>query len=405
MLQSKHLMFSAITLALLCSAVDAQFKIEQVAKLSNPLEESLRFRGGREVVFTDDETKMAVGFYGSTVQFFDLKNNVAIGEPIRTSGDGEIGFVNNDIAYTADWDSVSLWDVSSGQQIGNTLPHMLREDSVIHPAVGQQGRYMATRVTMKSVQLWDVLARKQIGIPLEYSSQVHSMRFSNDGETLIVRAGGFIYAIDSETGNEVAGPLAAGWLFKHFPDQQKLVTTEQVGEGFHQLVVRSTDREGWPEFHRSDLPGRLKRIIALDDDQVLLQASKEDYTPAMFIVSLENPGRRTKIESDADRAFGVIVPEDQKYWICSNIQNISCQEFGQSEPVWQKQVPRSGYDQHLRALNNEYFIIRDKNENFGIYKIADGSEVWKQAGVKRFFQTKNIIALCNEDGIEIWAME
>lgn len=42
--------------------------------------------------------------------------NVPIGEPIGTAGDGEVGFVNNEIAYTADWDSVRY----SGYQFGPT---------------------------------------------------------------------------------------------------------------------------------------------------------------------------------------------------------------------------------------------------------------------------------------------
>ncbi len=70
-----------------------------------------------------------------------------------------------------------------------------------------------------------------------------------------------------------------------------------------------------------------------------------------------------------------------------------------------KQVPPSGHDQHLYPFGSEHLVIRDKQENFGIYKVADGGEVWHQTGVKRFGLTKNVIALCKSDGVEIWRLE
>lgn len=119
----------------------------------------------------------------------------------------------------------------------------------------------------------------------------------------------------------------------------------------------------------------------------------------------DRTGRRRLVPTNADSAFELVVAQDKRHWICSNIRNISCQQFGKSEPVWQKQVPPSGYDLHLYPFDSEHFVIRDKQENFGIYKVADGREVWNQAGVKEFSLSKNKIALCKSDGVEIWAME
>ncbi len=405
MLAIKHTVLAAILLALSCSAVSAQLKIQRVAKFGDPNEGNRRFSGGREVEFSDDETKLFTAFYGCTVQLFDLKKNEPIGYPIRTSGDGEVGFVNNEIAYTADWESVRLWDTKSGQQIGDEIPHELREDTIIPPAISRDGRYIATRATMKSVQLWDVSTRKLIGKPRDYSAVVHSIRFADNGGLLIVGTGGSLFGIATDSGDDVAGPVASGRRFYHFARQQKLVTTEEAPEGTNQLVIRSTDQKSWPVTHRSNLQGKLKRIVVLGDNQLLVQTSKKDYTPAMFIISLDKPTARIEVESDADRAFGLIVSQDKRYWICSNIRNFTCQKFGDSKPVWQKQIPPSGYDQHPYPLNDEYFIIRDKQDNFGIYRIEDGSEVWTQPGVKRFATTKNKIAICSSDGVEIWEME
>ena len=395
----------AIVLALFCSVANAQLRFHQVARLDDPNDPARRFRGGREVEFTADGERLITAFYGCTLQLFDLKRNAYIGKPIRTSGDGEVGFVNNEVAYSADWDSVRLWDAKFGQQIGEPIPHELREDTTINPAIDSQGKLIATRATMKSVQLRNVATRELIGAQLNFPAIVQSIRFSDDDRLLFVRAGGLLYAIDVDTGKEVLEPLKSEWQFKHFPEQQILVTSEQVGDGLYQLVIRSTDQRGWPETHHSDLPGKLKRLVALSDNHVLVQVSKQDYTPGLFTFDLAKPETRVEVKSNADRAFTVFVPQDKRHWICSNIRNISCYRFGESEPVWQMLTPPSGYDQQLYPLDDQHFIIRDKQENFGIYKIADGSEVWTHAGVKRFSRAKDRIALCTSAGVEVWTME
>jgi hypothetical protein len=45
--------------------------------------------------------KMIAAFFGSTARLFDLKRKVPLCEPIRNAGDGEVGFVNHKIGYTA----------------------------------------------------------------------------------------------------------------------------------------------------------------------------------------------------------------------------------------------------------------------------------------------------------------
>lgn len=402
MLTYKRLVLMTITSVLLCSAADAQFNLHRVAEFGNPEVGPRRITGGREVEFSADGDVMIAAFYGSTAQLFDLRSNTPIGVPIRTAGDGEVGFVNHEIAYTADWRSVRLWDVKTGQQIGDAIPHELREDTIIRPAISPDGELIASRATMNSVQLLDVTSREMIGSELTYSTVVHSIRFSGDGKILFVRAGGLLHAIDSETGDNLVSPIKSGWRFYYFPEQQKLVTTERVGENSDRLVFRSTDQKNWPVLYSSNLPGEFTRIVPLSDSQFLLQAKESDYTPAMFVVSLDDPDSRIEIESDADRAFNVVVAQDKRHWVSTNIRDIRCHRLGESEPVWKRQIPPSGYDQHLFPFDDEHFVILDKQDNFGIYKIADGSEVWNQDGVNRFKLSKDKIAFCNGDGVEVW---
>lgn len=405
MLTSKRIVLMAIVSVLCCSAADAQFKVQRVTVFENPNVGARRITGGRQVEFADDGLKMIAAFYGSSAQLFDLGSNTPIGEPIRTAGDGEVGFVNNEIAYTADWNSVRLWDTKTGQQVGDAIRHELREDTIIPPAISPKGELIATRATMNSVQLLDVTTRKMIGNELKYATEINSIRFSDDGEVLLVRTGGSLHVIDSESGENVVAAIKSGWRYQYFPQQQKLITTERGDEGFDRLVIRSTDQPNWPVTYQAELPGRLQRIVALDDNQVLLQAQNSDYTPAMFVYPLDKPDSRIEVESSADRAFDVVISQDKLHWICSNIRDIRCHRFGDSEPVWLKQVPPSGSDQHLSPFDDEHFVIRDKHENFGVYKISDGERVWEQTGVKRFKLANGMIAFCNSEGVEIWGLE
>lgn len=394
----------ALALVLCSSLADAQLHVQRVAEFPSPGATSPRFNGARALKLSADGKTLIAAFYGCWAQLFNLVDHQPVGAAFRTSGDGQVGFVNDAIAYTADWNSMRLWNTSTGKQLGEAIPHELREDTIISPAISSQGNLIATRATMKSVQLRDVKTHQLIGAPISYASNVSAMRFSADGTRLLVLSGGSLHAIDTLTGQQVAGPFKSGWRFHLFSQANKLVTTE-TNNGSPQLVIRSTDQQGWPETHRVDLPGNTKHVFELDDSQILVQVSKPDYKPALFILDLNQPDLSSEVKTDADRAFSIIVPENKQYWICSNIHDIRCQKFGDPKPVWLKRVPSSGYDQPVFPLSNQHFIIRDKQKTFGINKISDGSQVWTRPGVRRFQHSDNTIALGTEAGIEIWAYQ
>ena len=403
MLANKRTGISSLAFSvLLFSIATAQPQFERIAVFEHPTDGARRITGGREVAFSENGTKLIAAFYGSKARIYDLRDMSAVTKAISTAGDGEIGFVNDDIAYTADWTTLRLWDTGTGKRIGIPMAHELREDTIISPAIGPEGKMLATRSTMQSVQLWNVTKRRQKGKEFQYPNEVGSIRFTSDGKYLLVRAGSSIYGIDTGSHEQVVGPINSGWRYYHVAQSQLLVTTEQTGDGPHQLVIRSTQEAGWPENHRIDLPGKLMRLVALNDGQVFLQTQTKNYRPAMSIFSLENPEERSEVPTDSDRAFGMVVPDDKRLWVCSNIRNISCQLFGESEPMWQKPVPASGFDQKLSAFDNDHFIIRDKHDRFGVYKISDGSQVWSQEGVMRFSVADGKLAICNHTGVEIW---
>lgn len=402
---SQRFVCSLLLLANLGSTAVAQDAFRRIAKFDHPGEGAQRFSGGRELAFSKDGKRLIVAFYTSRAQLFDLEVRKPVSPPFRTSGDGQVGFVSNETAYTADWASVKLWNSKTGQQIGQTIPHQLREDSIIRPAISPDGKRLATRTTMKSFQVWDAATQQPISQEHELESDIGSLRFSADNELLFARAGGQLFVHHSKTGKRVAGPFPTGWQFYHFPKQELLITTVRVGEGLNELVIRSTAKAEWSEVHRSKIAGRLKKIVPLDDRQLLIQAINSDYTPELFTVSIESPEERTQVKSNADRAFNLIVTNDKRRWISSNTKNISCQEFGESAPVWEINMPASGYDYRLFPFDREYFMIHEKQGALKSHRISDGSQVWTLPGVIRFHVSGKNIAIGNRDGVEIWAVD
>ena len=68
------------------------------------------------------------------------------------------------LASGSDDGTVRLWDVATGQQIGNPLTgHTGRSGSV---AFSPDGKTLASGSDDGTVRLWDVATRQQIGNPL-----------------------------------------------------------------------------------------------------------------------------------------------------------------------------------------------------------------------------------------------
>ena len=96
-----------------------------------------RTPGARLIQLNDNKDLAAVAMYGCKTVLWDLVSDTAIGEPTRQSGDaGAIGFIpHSNLAYTADWNKMQLWNQKNALESGEGFPHELREDTVIGPAI------------------------------------------------------------------------------------------------------------------------------------------------------------------------------------------------------------------------------------------------------------------------------
>ncbi len=79
-------------------------------------------------------------------------------------------------------DAVQVWDVSTGEQLPQTIAH----DQQIHDVqFSPDGRYLATASSDNTVRVWDFEAGKEVGVPLRHPDHVFRARFSSDGNCVL----------------------------------------------------------------------------------------------------------------------------------------------------------------------------------------------------------------------------
>ena len=404
-MQTRILLLFTLLLPSVHTAAFAESGLKKVFSLEQPESPQRRFTGGRQVAVSKNGRTLIVAFYGSSAQLFDLTTGKAICAPLRTAGDGEVGFVSNDIAYTADWEWLRLWDAHTGQAIGEPIAHELREDTIISPAVSPDGTYIATRNTMNSYQIREVASGKVTGESDAGDSPVHRLQFTADGRALLARRGRSLDIINPQDGSALIPSVAFVSTFYTLSDGQ-LLTVERRGEDRQSLTARSKTGQ---LIGRTILPGKLKRVRELADGRLLIQTTNSDYSPDLFVTSLTDLAQREQLQPEVDRAFALLLPDGGESWICSNIHDVSCLKFGQQQPVWKLKYPRNGYDQKLSLLGADHLVIHERWGQPGnittCHKISDGTKLWEQADVIRTFVHKDLLFVCNRAGVDVWTTQ
>ena len=134
-----------------------------------------------------------------------------LGDPLRAHTDVVMSITFSPDGRTlasASWDgSVRLWDVATGDQIGEPLEHT---DPVKAVAYSPDGARLAT-ASGNTVHLWDPTTGRRVGEPLSgHTDEVTAVAFNNDGTLLASGAwDNTVRLWDPATGQQIGDPLTA----------------------------------------------------------------------------------------------------------------------------------------------------------------------------------------------------
>jgi len=133
------------------------------------------------------------------------------------------------IITCSDDGSLRLWDLESGEQIGNDWRDGGNE-GLRSIALSPNGKSVAGGNGGGKVRLWDVETKKVVARWTGHADTVRSLCWSVDGERLLSGShDGTIRVWDVESGDTVLGPIETGHPFVHAvmysPDTTKIATS------------------------------------------------------------------------------------------------------------------------------------------------------------------------------------
>jgi WD40 repeat protein len=189
-----------------------------------------------DVLYSPDGRLLATTCRGGTVRLWDVPERRLSGEPIRVTDDGSPAVTfsrTGDVLATASKEGAKLWDVSSRQQIGETLTVAFTDvldapGPVIDVGYSPDGDTLAGAGS-SILQLWDARSRSPIGkLNLGRPDLLVKINFSGDGRTLALPDDQTIRLWDvtsrKEVGTALLGHTAAIATAVMSPDGRTLAT-------------------------------------------------------------------------------------------------------------------------------------------------------------------------------------
>ena len=163
------------------------------------------------IAFSPDGTHIVSGSSDSIIRVWDVVTGQQIGEALR----GHDHWVSS-VAFSPDGkhivsgsrdETIRVWDVTTGQQIGEALRG--HDDWVNSVAFSPDGKHIVSGSNDKTIRVWDAVTGQQVGEALRgHEYQVTSVGFSPDGKHIVSGScDNTIRMWDATTGQQVGEAL------------------------------------------------------------------------------------------------------------------------------------------------------------------------------------------------------
>ncbi len=328
--------------------------------------------------------------------------------PRRTSlGDHYFGFVpKSNLAFEVSWGTgVRFWNTRTHTPSGDYMPHALREDTTILPAVSPDGKVMVTRSQLDHLQFWNIETRQPITEEIKQPGMVSSMRFSADGKWFFSRARGGLSIRDPRTGDLVVADIrhdASGYAYLSASKQLLTVQNDHDDEsGWHsELVIRGG--KAFAERRRIEMDGQAQKAAWIDKSHILVVGRNPDLRSnereTLYVVTLSDNKTDVRTLLHYNWIREAVVAPDRTHFVVRTREETSCWKVGDREPVW----TQTG--DHLVSFGDRDWVLFHNGPAVA-YSLADGSELWRGEDVRlcKVFGSK--IWVCNDKEMEIWQVE
>lgn len=365
--------------------------------------------GAHLIQLNDKKDIAAVAMYGCKTVFWNLKTNAAIGEPTQQSGDaGAIGFItNSNLAYTADWDSMQIWNQETALKSGKSIPHRLREDSVLAPAISPNGKVLVTRNKMNSLRFWNLETQKSIGPEHTHESMVSKIQFSADNKWCFSRAN-TLSIWNPMTAELVAESIRNNvYSTAYLPARQYLVTFEHDRKdpfSKSEIMIRSGAAD-WRPVRQFELPGQAQRAEWIDQHRLLVIGTEvgEKFKTVGFVVHLNQLTPKFELVFKYEYPISdYAITKDRQHLVIISRRKVSCWKIGETKPKWERAWTGKHWRKQVFSTDPDWVMAHALGENAIAYSIKDGKELWRKREVIYANTDGKHILVTSKDGAEVW---
>jgi WD40 repeat protein len=155
--------------------------------------------------------------------------------------------------------TVQVWDVESGQSVGDLLRHQQNpREQVFAAAVAvfsPDGRRIASVAGDQTARIWDAATGYPLSVPLAHGAQVQDVVFSGDGRRIATtsEAAAVVWDVAVDTTSPLPAwvpDLAEALAGKRFDDKGVLVPASKSLVRLREELRASTENAFWPRLAR-----------------------------------------------------------------------------------------------------------------------------------------------------------